>query len=206
MAKYSNPERIREIVRRRLRGEPISLISADMGLSRTYIYSLLARLPKEKGAGQEKNKTSSPVPTTEEFQVVMDYLERYPSRKQVKENGKKRTDEIVIHDVAEKHELSEDQVRAILCRVTTLHPMVSRFPLYSGVEKWKRDNLVTMQDLSSAAGVTVQGLSRILNGLDHLPLETARRIQTRSGLSLYEIYMDLLELEKELHNFDKQKK
>ena len=206
MTRYSNPERIREIVHRRLRGDPVALISTDMGLSRTYIYSLLSRLPKTKNVNPAQYKTSSEVPTAEEFQIVMDYLELYPSRKKVKELGKSRTDEIVTRAVAEKHGISAVQVTKVLCRVTTPHPMVARFPLYSGVEKWKRDNFVTMQDLSASAGVTVKGLSRILNGLDHLPLGTARRIQMRSGLSLYEIYMDLLELEKELHDFDEQKK
>ena len=47
-------------------------------------------------------------------------------------------------------------------------------------------------------------MSNILNGLDHLPLETARKIQKISGLSIYEIYMDLLNLEKEASVLDEQ--
>ena len=35
MSKFSRPERVLEIVRRRLGGEPVSLIAEDMGVSRT---------------------------------------------------------------------------------------------------------------------------------------------------------------------------
>ena len=66
------------------------------------------------------------------------------------------------------------------------------------------ENLVTMRDLSLSAGKTVLEMSNILNGLDHMSLETARKIQTVSGLSIYEIYMDLLNLEKEASVLDEQ--
>ena len=46
MSKFSRPERVLEIVRRRLGGEPVSLIAEDMGVSRTYIYSVLSQMPK----------------------------------------------------------------------------------------------------------------------------------------------------------------
>jgi len=204
MASYGKYDRTREIIRRRLRGEPVALISADMGLSRTYIYSLLSKLPKrekmEKNAAESKN-----VSMAEEFQIVMDYLERYPTRKKVMEFGKNRIETLTIHSVAETHGLSEGQVTEILCRTTALHPMVSYYPLYRCIEKWKRDNLISMRDLASIAGVTAQEMGNILNGLAHMPLKTARRIQKKSGLRISEIYMNLLEIDKEYQCIENQK-
>lgn len=204
LARYSNPERVQEIVRRRLRGEPVAFISADMGISRTYIYSLLSKLPSEDDTDREKETSNIKVPSEENYRIVMDYLESYPSRKKALEFGKKRMDDLITHVVAEMHNLPDARVSDILCHATAHHPMVCHFPLYSSIEKWKMENLVTMRDLSSSAGKTVMEMSNILNGLDHLPLETARKIQIISGLSIYEIYMDLLNLEKEASVLDEQ--
>ena len=203
MANYRNHDRIREIVQRRLRGEPVAIISADMGISRTYIYSLLSKLPK--GEKTEKNAAGSKnISMAEELQIVMDYLECYPSRKKVMEFGKSRIERIIIQSVAETHGLSEEKVTEVLCQTTALHPMVSYYPLYRCIEKWKRDNLISMRELAGIAGMTVQEMSNILNGLSHMPLKAARRIQRRSGLRISEIYMDLLEIEKEYQCFEKQ--
>ncbi len=206
MAKYRNPEQIEEIVRRRLRGEPISLVSADMGLSSAYIYSLLSKLPKIRSECPKKSKPTDKFLPEEEFRIVIDYLEHYPSQKRVAELGKDRTDEIVMQAVAEMHGLSVEQVSDTLFYVSMLHPKVTRFPLYSRIEKWKNDNLITMRELSELVGTTPQSISKILNGLEHMPLEIAQRIQAKSGLSLYEIYMDLLEPEKEFQIAEKRAK
>ena len=178
-------------------------IAADMGLSRTYIYSVLSRLPKTRAPSKNKMWDQSIQPS-EEIRLVMDYLEAYPTQKKVKEFGKDRIDEMLTEMVAEKHGLPVDQVLELLCRTTAHHPMVSHFPLYSSIERWKTDNLITMRELASSAGMTVQGLNQVLNGFRHMSLETARRIQKKSGLSLYEIYLDLLELDKERQNRDRQ--
>ena len=196
MAYHSNPNRIKEIVRRRLHGEPVASIATDMGLSRTYIYNILSRLPKARESSM-REKERLFIPPSEEFQLVMDYLEAYPSQKKVEEFGKDRIDEMLTEMVAEKHGLSADQVSELLRRTTAHHPMVSHFPLYSSIERWKTDNLITMRELASSAGMSVQGMNQVLNGFRHMSLETARRIQKKSGLSLYEIYLDLLELDKE---------
>ena len=202
LAKRSNPKRIEEIVRRRLRGEPVASISSDMGLSSTYIYSILSKLPKPGNKCPGKNSPSDEISQKEELLIVMDYLELYPTQKIVAEQGKERTDEIITHTVAEKHGVSADQVYDILCYVTMLHPRVSYFPLYTRIGKWKNENLATMRELSELAGTTVPRISKILNGFEHLPLEIAQRLQIETGLSLYEIYIDLLELDKECRNTD----
>ena len=206
MAKYSKPERIREIIRKRLRGEPIASISAEMGISRSYIYSLLSRLPKTENLGKPKAETYPVIQFSKEIQIVMDYLEYYPSQKKREEYGKKSVDEIVIRTVADMHNLPEEQVTDILCRVTDLHPMISHFPLYSNIEKWKTNNLITMRQLADAAGISIQGMNRILSGMNHMPLETARKIQRKSGLSLYEIYSDLIEQDKRFGKAGKHEK
>lgn len=203
MACHSNPNRIKEIVCRRLHGEPVASIAADMGLSRTYIYNVLSRLPKTRELSKNEMRDQSIQPS-EEIRLVMDYLEAYPTQKKVKEFGKDRIDEMLTEMVAEKHGLPVDQVLELLCRTTAHHPMVSHFPLYSSIERWKTDNLITMRELASSAGMSVQGMNQVLNGFRHMSLETARRIQKKSGLSLYEIYLDLLELDKERQNRDRQ--
>jgi len=203
MANYSNSNKIQEIIRRRLSGEPVTLIAADMGLSRTYIYNVLSRLPKTRELSKNEMRDQSIQPS-EEIRLVMDYLEAYPSKKKVKELGKDRIDEMLTEMVAEKHGLPIDQVTELLYRTTAHHPMVSHFPLYSSIERWKTENLITMRELASSAGMSAQGMNQILNGFQHMPLETARRIQKKSGLSLYEIYLDLLELDKERQRHDWQ--
>ena len=195
----SNPgksERIQEIIRRRLYGEPVSSIAADIGISRTYIYSVLSLMPKAEkpGMGEAEHSSFSP---GEDFSLVMDYLSIYPSRQITKNFGKDQMDEAVIQKVAEMNNVSVAQVKAALHRVTAPHPMVSDFPLYSRVGKWKRDNLVSMRELAGYADVSVQKMNLILKGMAHMPLETAKRIKKRSGLSIYEIYYDLIEIERE---------
>ena len=204
MANYGNLSRIQEIVRRRLRGDPVSLIAMDMGLSRTYIYNVLSRLPKADVPGRNESETASLLPS-EEFRIVMDYLEAYPCQKKVNELGRDRIDQMLTEMVAETHGLPVNKVSEVLCKTTAHHPMVSHFPLYSSIERWKTDNLVTMRELASSAGMTVQGMNQILNGFRHMPLKTAKRIKKRSGLSLYEIYLDLLKLDKETHKNAQQK-
>ena len=51
----------------------------------------------------------------------------------------------------------------------------------------------------------VQKMNHILKGLAHMPLETAMRVQEVSGLSLYEIYYDLIELDKERQSYEQTK-
>ena len=173
MSKFSRPERVQEIVRRRLGGEPVSLIAEDMGVSRTYIYSVLSQMPKEKKPpGKEKKKANF--------------------------SGS-------IQRIALMHDLPEEQISEILYRVAARHPMVAHFPLYSRIDQWKTDNLISMRELADITHIPVQKMNHILKGLAHMPLETAMRVQEVSGLSLYEIYYDLIELDKERQSNEQTK-
>lgn len=205
MAKFSKSERVQEIVRRRLGGEPVSLIAKDMGVSRTYIYSVLSLIPKEKDP-REKAQEKTNYPNGKDLDIVMDYLVLHPPQHRMIEYGKTGTDELVIQKIAQMHDLPAEQVSAALYRVTALHPMVEHYPLYSRIDQWKADNLVSMRELADTARISVQKMNLILKGLEHLPLETAKRIQKASGLSLYEIYYDLIELDKERQSREQQTK
>ena len=116
MSKFSRPERVLEIVRRRLGGEPVSLIAEDMGVSRTYIYSVLSQMPKEKKPpGKEKKKAN--FSGSQDLEIVMDYLALNPSQRRMTEFGKTGTDELVIQRIALMHDLPEEQISEILYRV-----------------------------------------------------------------------------------------
>lgn len=204
MPNQGKSERIQEIVRRRLYGEPVSSIASDIGISRAYIYSVLSLIPKAKETETSVAERISVSPR-EQLEIVMDYLSIYPSRQITKELGREQMDEAVIEKVAEMHNVPVLQVKAALHRVTAPHPMVSSFPLYSRIGKWKKDNLITMRELAQYAEVPVQRMNLILNGMAHMPLETAMRIQLKSGLSIYDIYYDLIEIEREQESSEKSK-
>ena len=204
MSKFSRPERVLEIVRRRLGGEPVSLIAEDMGVSRTYIYSVLSQMPKEKKPpGKEKKKAN--FSGSQDLEIVMDYLALNPSQRRMTEFGKTGTDELVIQRIALMHDLPEEQISEILYRVAARHPMVAHFPLYSRIDQWKTDNLISMRELADITHTPVQKMNHILKGLAHMPLETAMRVQDVSGLSLYEIYYDLIELDNERQIYEQTK-
>ena len=154
MSKFSRPERVLEIVRRRLGGEPVSLIAEDMGVSRTYIYSVLSQMPKEKKPpGKEKKKAN--FSGSQDLEIVMDYLALNPSQRRMTEFGKTGTDELVIQRIALMHDLPEEQISEILYRVAARHPMVAHFPLYSRIGQWKADNLISMRELADTTHIPV---------------------------------------------------
>ena len=99
--------------------------------------------------------------------------------------------------MAADHNMTEEEIYVVLYRMTALHPAVAHFPYYSNIEKWKTRKIISLKNFAKAIRVPTQELNEILNGWRHMPLQTAQRIKEFSGLSLHEIYADLLEIEKE---------
>lgn len=176
---------ISEIVRRRLIGEPVTKISQDTGISRQYVYGVLSRLPRDSAEIPERPL----FPLNLQHDLVMEYLQR-GSRNMTAEEQKKLADQI-----ADGKGLDPDAVYKTLCRLTTRHPTISHYPYYSNIEKWERDHMISLQNLVDAVGSYRAKLYGILHGWDHMPLELARRIQNYSGLSITEIYSDLIAID-----------
>ena len=59
--------------------------------------------------------------------------------------------------------------------------------------------MVSLQNLVEAVGTYRAKMRAILRGWAHMPLDLAMRIREYSGLSITEIYSDLIELDKELN-------
>ena len=58
--------------------------------------------------------------------------------------------------------------------------------------------MVSLQNLVESVGTYRAKMQAILRGWEHMPLNLALRIRDYSGLSITEIYSDLIELDKEL--------
>ena len=186
-------EKIQEIIRRRLLGEAVASIAADLGISRAYIYSILGYYPKNN-KNSDLDSDLSPV---DEYAIAMEYLTCYPAADVVKKHGRQTVIENLVQAIAEERGLSKEQVYTVLYRMTTLHPAVAHFPYYSNIEKWKTRKIIPLKAFATAVKVPAQELNAILNGWKHMPLSLAKRIRSFSGLSLHEIYSDLLEIDRE---------
>lgn len=162
-------------------------ISQDTGVSRQYIYGVLARLPRDDVEIPERPL----FPVEVQCDLAMEYLRHCSAGTDGEEQEK------IIQKIAAERGFDPEAVRKTLCRLTFRHPTIGHYPCYSNIEKWERDHMVSMQSLIDAVGSYRAKFVRILRGWDHMPLDMARRIQEYSGLSITEIYADLIRFEKE---------
>ena len=162
-------------------------ISQDTGVSRQYIYGVLSRLPKDNAEIPEQPL----FPAEIQYDLVMEYLRHWSAGADGEEQHE------LIRKIAGKNDFDPEAVRKTLCRLTFRHPTIGHYPCYSNIEKWERDHLVSLQSLIDAVGSYRARFVRILLGWEHMPLDLARRIQEYTGLSITEIYADLIRLDKE---------
>lgn len=184
-------ERISEIVRRRLLGDPITEIAGDLGISRQYIYNVLSRLPKNDKAA----KLDSSLSINEQFNIVIDYLDCFPFPQEIKKYGREKCEKEAIMAVADGHNLDYETVYNALCRMTDYHPSVRHYPYYTNIERWKIQKAVSFKDFSEAVRCPQATLNAILKCWKHMPFDLALKIKAFSGLSIEEIYSDLLKLD-----------
>ena len=162
-------------------------ISQDTGVSRQYIYGVLSRLPKDNAEIPEQPL----FPAEIQYDLVMAYLRHCSAGADGEEQHE------LIRKIAGENDFDPEAVRKTLCRLTFRHPTIGHYPCYSNIEKWERDHLVSLQSLIDAVGSYRARFVRILRGWEHMPLDLARRIQEYTGLSITEIYADLIQLDKE---------
>ena len=193
MAKNNENERIQEIARRRLLGEAVASIAADLGISRAYIYTVLGKFPK----ADNNEDLDSHLGPAEEFEIIMEYLSQYPAADVVRQHSRQTVIQDLVSAIADDHGLTEAEVYTVLYRMTTLHPAVAHFPYYSNIESWKIRKIISLKDFAKAIKVPTQELNEILQGWRHMPLKVAQKIKDFSGLSLHAIYSDLLEIDRE---------
>ena len=179
---------ISRIVYGRLTGEPVAEISRKTGVSRQYIYNVISRLPKDNAEIPAQQQ----FPVRLEYHLVMEYLQRC-SREMAGDEQK-----MLVREIAADFGLDTDDVYKTLCRLTVRHPSIEHYPFYSNIEKWERDHMVSLQNLVESVGTYRAKMQAILRGWEHMPLNLALRIRDYSGLSITEIYSDLIELDKEL--------
>ena len=179
---------VSKIVYGRLTGEPVSEISKETGVSRQYIYNVISRLPKDNA-----EIPARPLfPVKLEYHLVMEYLQRC-SREMTEDEQ-----QMLIENISRDYGLDAEPVYKTLCRLTVRHPSIEHYPYYSNIEKWERDHMVSLQNLVESIGTYRAKMRAILRGWEHMPLDLAVRIRDYSGLSITEIYSDLIELDKEL--------
>lgn len=179
--------KISEIIRGRLTGKPVTKISQDTGVSRQYIYGILSRLPRDSAAIPERPA----FPVEVQYDLVMEYLRRSSGNMAAEEQ------KALAEKIAGERGLAPEAVYKTLCRLTSRHTAIAHYPYYSNIERWERDHMISLQSFIEGVGSYRAKLYGILRGWDHMPLELARRIQEYSGLSITEIYADLIALDKE---------
>ena len=172
-------------------GVPVTTIAQELGISRNYVYIVLGMFPK---CPSDFSPISTMSPELE-YKIVSAYAERFPPKQVVKDTGRQRVIQEIVEAISEELDLQEEQIYNALYRMSALHPAAISFPLYSNIEKWKTQEIVSIRDIAKRIQVPAPELSDILYGLRHMPLDYAERIKALSGLKIAEIYSDLLELD-----------
>lgn len=182
-----------EIIERRLTGESIMDIAGNLGVSRQYIYSLFTTLPRDK---DRKPKHSS-FSIAEQTAIVREYLNYMPTLLAFNCEGEARTALVngTVQKLAQAHNCTEKEIMAVLHRMTSHHAAVAYTPYYSKLYAWRSQNSIGLGELSEIAKVSTARMREILRGWRHLPLDAAKRIKKASGLTIGEIYSDLIELD-----------
>ena len=191
MTNTNVPNKIDEIISGRLCGEPVTSIANRLGLSRQYIYTIIGRLPK----GTFKVPKGYSLTREQEKNIVLDFLDRIPSASYIKKHGNEECSQAIVSNIAKTYGLSEKEVLAALHKVTDHHPTITESPFYSAIFKWRSEQAVSLTELAEYANCSVPKMRDILRGWYHLPLSAALGIKKHSGLTLSEIYSDLIRLD-----------
>ena len=183
-----------EIIERRLNGEPIMEIAGNLGVSRQYLYSLFATLPRDKD--RKPKHSDFDIPT--QARIVREYLSFMPSLLSFNCEGEERNKLIktAVGSLAKKYGCTDKDILQVLYRMTSHHASVAFTPYYSNLYAWRSQNSVGLNELSEIAKVSSLKMREILRGWRHLPLDAAKRIKKASGLTITQIYSDLIELDR----------
>ena len=100
---------------------------------------------------------------------------------------------LAIQDLSKSSKLSEAECIEILNRAAECNPKIEKTPFYSSIQKWREKNAVSLRTLASHGNCTIKQMKYILRGWSHMPLDVALRISQCSGLTIAEIYSDLLQ-------------
>ena len=192
--------KVAEIVRSRLMGNSVAKIAEDLGVSRQYVYNVLDRLPRNNHLSLAQRTREPALTAVEEYNVVMEYLSRIPATQGYK--GKFEPDgvETAVKETAASMGIDRELIYKTLWRVTSYHPTVFDYPYYSNIERWKKRRLIPMQSFARQTGYSNTRLNAVLKCWEHMPLSMAEKIRDVTGLSLREIYQDLLILDAEREN------
>lgn len=191
MHSYNSKEKVCEIVKRRLCGEPVTSIANDIGVSRQYIYMVLSKFPKHTS----KSGIRQSMPIEEEYDIIMEYMDMLPQAAAIDKYGLNNCAREVVSIIAHNRGLTIDDVYNVLYHMTDLHPTIKMSPYYTKLENWRVRNSISLKSLSDMTGIPTQRLREILRGWQHLPLAAAAKIAAHSGLTVEDIYSDIIALE-----------
>lgn len=192
----SQESNIQYVIRARLEGVPVKTIANNLGISRSYVYAILGVLPKSDGS----EILDTHLPLDKQYEVAAAYVSKYSQWQKNRKKGQTQKDEVeiaLIEEVSNELQVPKEEIYAVLYRMTTLHPSALEFPLYSNIEKWKTRKILSVRGISKCIGIPTQELTEILHGWRHLPLKYAQKLKRVSGLTIREIYADLLRIDEE---------
>ena len=185
-------------VQKRLEGVAVKTIAEDLGVTRTCIYNILNKFPKASKKLTAEHVLEHTLPLQEEYEIALCYLRLYSSPENSSLQDKKRFQKQIVQKIAIEKDLDFEQVIGVFYRITALHPTTFKYPYYTAIEQWKARNFISTSKLAELLGISSQELNEILNAWKHMPLSIAKKIRSVSGLPLVEIYSDLLKIDSQL--------
>lgn len=176
------------IVAGRIRGEPVTKIAEKIGTTRTYVYNVLEKFPKDRSFVEGGDSFS------EEDQIFIAswYLSVSPPNARLGTPEWKIESARTVSEIAGRMNSSEAEVWNVLYKMRGLHSCVRHSPCYPQIEAWRKKNAVSLKSLAVDCGVDAVKLRNIFAGYEPMPLSVATGISMRSGLSLKDIYGTLL--------------
>ena len=183
-----------EIVRLRLFGEPVSKIADDVHVSRQYIYIVLSKFPKKPDSS---HISATNLTASDELAIVIEYLHKLPTASSINKFGLDNCAREAVSLVSASLDVPAEVVYETLYKMTSRHASIEVSPYYRKVDEWRKRNAISLRQFADMIGIPKQRLREILIGWRHLPLEAAQKLSDASGLSIEEIYSDIIEHSKE---------
>lgn len=179
------------MVERRMNGDSIQEIAADLGVSRQYIYRVFEPIPRRPDGFTESDLPDLPPAT--ECEVVQQYLRSIPAASYIRRHGLNDFTEKTVKDLAGRYSCSEEQIMNALYKMRDHHPPIVPSPKYPALYRWRMEHSTTISEFAAIAGCSPLTMREILLGWKHLPLENALRIKEHTGLTIEQIYAGFLD-------------
>ena len=176
------------VMERLSKGEPISHISREEGVPMSYIRNFFRKAPHTR----RREEADAPLFSKWLLNIRLYYYATSPRPDNCEKQDYEKLAALAIQDLSKSSKLSEAECLDIFNRAAERSPKIEKTPFYSSIQKWREEHSVSLRTLASHGNCTVKRMKYILRGWSHMPLDVALKISQCSGLTIAEIYSDLL--------------